>query len=63
MAVVACAECGGQVSTEARRCPHCGTPAPTKNAAGQRMALSIMMAIGAVAVALVCVYLFLQAIG
>lgn len=28
MALVACPECGKQVSTEARTCPHCGSPTP-----------------------------------
>src|SRR5688572_139181 len=29
MALKACRECGKQVSTEAAKCPHCGTPHPT----------------------------------
>jgi RNA polymerase subunit RPABC4/transcription elongation factor Spt4 len=29
MALKPCRECGGQVSTEARSCPHCGAQAPT----------------------------------
>lgn len=28
MALTTCRECGGQVSTEATSCPHCGCPAP-----------------------------------
>lgn len=27
-----CRECGGEVSTEADECPHCGTKNPTKEA-------------------------------
>ncbi len=30
MAVVACRECGKEVSEEARLCPHCGVPFPWK---------------------------------
>jgi predicted amidophosphoribosyltransferase len=28
MALASCKECGGQVSTEAKTCPHCGKPNP-----------------------------------
>src|SRR5688572_31738471 len=28
MALRPCRECGFQISTEAKTCPHCGTPAP-----------------------------------
>jgi hypothetical protein len=31
MALQACRECGQQVSTQARRCPHCGAKRPTTN--------------------------------
>lgn len=30
MAMTTCTECGNQVSTEAKTCPHCGTSAPAK---------------------------------
>src|SRR5712692_7724663 len=31
MALAKCRECGGQVSTEALSCPHCGAPSPTSS--------------------------------
>lgn len=33
MALIACAECGGQLSTQAEACPHCGakTPKPRRS--------------------------------
>jgi membrane protein YdbS with pleckstrin-like domain len=31
MALVACRECGRQVSTEATTCPHCGVPRPAES--------------------------------
>lgn len=30
MSLDPCRECGKEVSTNAARCPHCGTPAPTR---------------------------------
>ncbi len=30
MPLTQCRECGAQVSTEARSCPHCGVPSPTE---------------------------------
>src|SRR5690242_18527172 len=34
MAIKACRECGGQVSTKAEICPHCGVRSPTGNPFG-----------------------------
>jgi len=34
MAIVACPECNGQVSSAAAACPHCGHPMATGSAAG-----------------------------
>lgn len=39
MALVACASCGGKVSSRADKCPHCGAPSPgsvTEAAGGVR---------------------------
>lgn len=33
MAMKPCRECGEQVSTQAKACPHCGTPHPANKAA------------------------------
>lgn len=33
MALTTCKDCGQQVSTSAKTCPHCGTPAPSKKKA------------------------------
>lgn len=51
MAMTACKECGKQVSTEARACPHCGAAAPAKKKArgGIGKWLLIVFAIGLVA--------------
>lgn len=38
MAIKPCRECGAQVSTEAKKCPHCGTETPTTNAAFRQLA-------------------------
>lgn len=40
MAIVACPECNGQVSSAAAACPHCGHPMGTGVAAGPRVASS-----------------------
>ena len=32
MAIIKCSECGGQVSTLAENCPHCGCPVNSSNA-------------------------------
>lgn len=32
MAIIKCSECGGQVSTLAEKCPHCGCPVNSSNA-------------------------------
>jgi hypothetical protein len=43
MAIAACQECGGKVSTEAPACPHCGwaparlTPPPASPISGQQV--------------------------
>jgi hypothetical protein len=31
MALIACSECNGQVSTDAKSCPHCGHALESKN--------------------------------
>lgn len=51
MAMTTCKECGKQVSTEAKACPHCGAPAPAKKKAkgGIGKWLLIVFAIGVVA--------------
>lgn len=51
MAMTTCKECGKQVSTEARACPHCGAAAPAKKKAkgGIGKWLLIVFAIGVVA--------------
>lgn len=48
MALVKCDECGQQVSTSARACPHCG--APPKAGTRQRAALLAAVVAGAVGV-------------
>ena len=49
MAMTKCKECGKQVSTEAKTCPHCGAAAPTKKAkGGLGKWLLIVFAIGVV---------------
>ena len=68
MALVACRECGKEVSTEAKTCPHCGTSKPalqpklkqpvdeTVKAAGSRKLIKnifILAAIGMVALVVV----------
>lgn len=54
MAMTTCKECGKQVSTEAKACPHCGTSAPAKKKAkgGIGKWLLIVFAIGLVAMIL-----------
>jgi hypothetical protein len=51
MAIKACRECGKQVSTEAKACPHCGAAAPTGPSVGQQAAsigcLTLVVAVGA----------------
>jgi len=51
MALTTCRECGKQVSTDAKTCPHCGTSAPAKKKAkgGIGKWLLIIFAIGLVA--------------
>lgn len=36
MALITCSECGGQVSSTAAACPHCGAPVPAVSAAEER---------------------------
>lgn len=50
MAMTTCKECGKQVSTEAKTCPHCGTSAPVKKKSkgGIGKWLLIVFAIGLV---------------
>ena len=54
MALTTCRECGKQVSTDAKTCPHCGTSAPAKKKAkgGIGKWLLIVFAIGLVAMVL-----------
>ena len=54
MAMTTCKECGKQVSTEAKACPHCGAAAPAKKKAkgGIGKWLLIVFAIGLVAMIL-----------
>ena len=54
MAITTCKECGKQVSTEAKACPHCGAAAPAKKKAkgGIGKWLLIVFAIGVVAAVL-----------
>lgn len=54
MAMTTCKECGKQVSTEAKTCPHCGAAAPAKKKAkgGIGKWLLIVFAIGVVAAVL-----------
>jgi hypothetical protein len=54
MALTTCRECGKQVSTDAKACPHCGTSAPAKKKAkgGIGKWLLIVFAIGLVAMVL-----------
>ena len=54
MAMTTCKECGKQVSTEAKACPHCGAAAPAKKKAkgGMGKWLLIVFAIGVVAAVL-----------
>lgn len=54
MAMTTCKECGKQVSTEAKACPHCGTSAPAKKKGkgGIGKWLLIVFAIGLVAMIL-----------
>ena len=54
MAITTCKECGKQVSTEAKTCPHCGTSAPSKKKSkgGIGKWLLIAFAIGLVAMIL-----------
>lgn len=54
MALTTCRECGKQVSTDAKTCPHCGTSTPAKKTAkgGIGKWLLIVFAIGLVAMAL-----------
>ena len=51
MAMTTCKECGKQVSTEAKACPHCGAAAPAKKKAkgGIGKWLLIVFAIGVIA--------------
>ena len=50
MAIATCKECGKQVSTEAKACPHCGATAPAKKSkGGVGKWLLIVFAIGLVA--------------
>lgn len=52
MAVVSCQECEGAVSSEAKRCPHCGAENPSLGsvARGIGKAFSIVAALCLVAV-------------
>lgn len=54
MALTTCRECGKQVSTDAKACPHCGTSEPAKKKAkgGIGKWLLIVFAIGLVAMVL-----------
>lgn len=54
MAMTTCKECGKQVSTEAKACPHCGAAAPAKRKAKSGIGkwLLIVFAIGLVAMIL-----------
>ena len=54
MALTTCRECGKQVSTDAKTCPHCGTSAPAqkKTRGGIGKWLLIVFAIGLVAMVL-----------
>ena len=53
MALTTCRECGGQVSTDAKTCPYCGTSAPAKKKIqGMGRWLLIFLAIGLVAAVL-----------
>lgn len=54
MAMTTCKECGKQVSTEAKACPHCGATAPAKkkSTGGIGKWLLIVFAIGIVAAVL-----------
>ena len=50
MAMTTCKECGKQVSTEAKACPHCGAAAPARKKAkgGIGKWLLVVFAIGVV---------------
>jgi hypothetical protein len=37
MALIKCAECGGQVSSQAFACPHCGAPVPDDQGAAKSL--------------------------
>ena len=42
MALKPCKECGKEVSTDARRCPHCGVSSPTTDTSGGCLGLIIV---------------------
>lgn len=42
MAIVKCKECGGDVSTEAKTCPHCGAPVEAEEGIGKRILIGIV---------------------
>ena len=43
MALEKCSECGGQVSTKARFCPHCGVPRMPKMGLALAVAGALML--------------------
>jgi hypothetical protein len=49
MAVTRCHECGGQVSTSAKVCPHCGVDSPALSRALMKVALLVVVVVGAFA--------------
>lgn len=45
VALVKCKECGAEISSEAKVCPHCGKSAPKKTS-GRAMAVAIILGVG-----------------
>ena len=47
MAIAKCRECGKEVSTEAKVCPHCGVAKPAPGAGGQSVGVAVIILIAA----------------
>lgn len=46
MSLSHCFDCGREVSTLARSCPHCGRPRPTRKGSGVGTVLALIAALG-----------------
>ena len=63
MALTACRECAGQVSTAAKACPHCGVLRPDRTQAQRGMTADVVRAALIAAVLLAVVALTVTALG